>query len=179
MSDCAKCIYLSNENDEEPCSSCKSLGNGKKDKFKPAPHTDDPCEDCYYDYRTYRGAEKDKAMMCGSCHRHLTRVNYITEAIPFNCLNCKHKLKDVFTSCTVCNECDRYSNYEAELPNDIEDDIEQEEIKSVSDDLVKAVKDFTFAFSPCKICRYNSEDSEHCQRCCYNYPSEFTLRGVK
>lgn len=61
----------------------------------------------------------------------------------------------------------------------IEDDIEQEEIKSVSDDLVRAVKDFTLAFSPCKICRYYLGDSEHCQQCCYNYPSEFSLRGAK
>ena len=197
MSECAKCFYFEKDIDEEPCSTCKSIERGEIDKFKSAQSPNDPCYGCFYDFRNYRGNHKDKDMMCGSCHRHLNRVNY-TEVRLFSCENCKHRKEDVFTSCTMCNDCDRYSNYEEDLskkeegprpkkepkpkkigPIFIEDDMEQEETE-LKDSLTQAVNNFSFSFSPCKMCEsYDSGEQGDCDGCCYFYASKFKLRCKK
>lgn len=191
MNRCIECFYYDVDKDEEPCSICKNLGHGEINKFKPAIHSersDDPCYGCFYDYRNYEGAEKDKVMMCDSCYRHSTRVNYIKEAYyPFSCENCKHKLEDAYASCTVCSECDRYSNFEAEFPKEepkpkktgpifIEDDIEQEQVKN---EIESAIMNLSLEINPCKSCACFESADETCNECCFNYVSKFKLRGAK
>ena len=144
--------------------------------YKTGPN-EEPCSMCV-DYSLYEGrVEKRKRKMCADC-KHSKKAGWEEP-----CASCfkKDKWEEPSAPSQSENEGEVVT-----IPNSdvvIVDDVSEVSpagngAENLKETISNAVNNFHFSLDPCKMCKYESDEST-CKTCCYFYASEFELKEMK
>lgn len=158
------------------------------------------CRNCKYNLDGFTCDIKDKEMHCFKCKGMRYFLSKESEYPKIKCSDCRYYNNSVTKE--PCSRCEDYSKFNAKPPRlrktanipviDVErfgssgvviiDDVEsapsEKETDSTKDSIETAINNFHTSVSPCRMCKYESDEST-CKTCCYFYASEFVLKEIK